>query len=322
MDEIREIPVYLFTGFLGAGKTTFIQDTLESDEFNKGERTLLLLTEEGEVEYEPDRFFEPERVYIETIEDEEDFTTSRLALLATKHSAERVVIEYNGMWSLDTLYRNMPQEWLVYQEMCFIDAETFKIYNQNMRQQMFDKLKSGDPVIFNRCKRTDDLEEVQMEMHKEVRIANRRSQILYEFGPDDVMMDDIEDPLPYDMNAPVIDIAPDMYAEWYRDINEHQDNYEGKELRVVGRVATGGGLKKNEFIFGRHVMTCCVQDIQFAGLLCKWTDEAETIPNGAWVKIRCTVRNEYTPVYQEVGPVLHCATVAPHRPLDPEVATF
>ena len=45
------IPVYVFTGFLDAGKTKFIQETLEDPRFNAGERTLLLAVEEGEVQY-------------------------------------------------------------------------------------------------------------------------------------------------------------------------------------------------------------------------------------------------------------------------------
>ena len=32
------IPVYLFTGFLDAGKTAFIQETLEDPGFNTGEK--------------------------------------------------------------------------------------------------------------------------------------------------------------------------------------------------------------------------------------------------------------------------------------------
>ena len=50
------MPVYLFTGFLEAGKTRFIQETLEDKRFCNGERTLLLLCEEGEEEYAPDQF--------------------------------------------------------------------------------------------------------------------------------------------------------------------------------------------------------------------------------------------------------------------------
>ena len=45
---MQQIPVYVFTGFLDAGKTRFIQETLEDERFNSGERTLLLVFEEGE----------------------------------------------------------------------------------------------------------------------------------------------------------------------------------------------------------------------------------------------------------------------------------
>ena len=38
-----DVPVYLFTGFLEAGKTKFIQETLEDPRFNTGEKTLVLL---------------------------------------------------------------------------------------------------------------------------------------------------------------------------------------------------------------------------------------------------------------------------------------
>ena len=47
-----EIPVYVFMGFLESGKTSFIQDTLEEDYFNNGERTLLFACEEGMEEYD------------------------------------------------------------------------------------------------------------------------------------------------------------------------------------------------------------------------------------------------------------------------------
>ena len=47
------IPMYVFTGFLESGKTKFIQETLEDERFNAGEKTLLLVFEEGEEEYDP-----------------------------------------------------------------------------------------------------------------------------------------------------------------------------------------------------------------------------------------------------------------------------
>ena len=94
-----------------------------------------------------------------------------------------------------------------------------------MRQLVFDKLKSAELVVFNRCdrKKMDEVDEegvsTKMRFHKIVRVANRKSQILYEYGENDVEMDTIQDPLPFDTEQPVITIRDDWYAEWYRDIN-------------------------------------------------------------------------------------------------------
>lgn len=312
-----EIPVYLFTGFLESGKTTFIQEALEGDDFNAGERTLFLLCEEGEEEYHPSRFFGT-NVFFETIDEEEALTTEHLRDLQLKHKVERVVVEYNGMWNLDTIYQNMPQEWVTYQEMMFADAGTFLAYNQNMRQLVFDKLKSAELVVFNRCQRGFD----KMEFHKIVRAANRKSQILYEYGKDDVEMDQIEDPLPFDLNAPVIEIEDNAYAEWYRDINEEQDKYDGKVIKVKGRSVLGGGMADDHFVFGRHVMTCCVEDIQFAGLVCRWDNAANILEHGGWVSITAKVKVEFDDVYGEEGPVLYCSEVTEAEEADPEVAQF
>ena len=314
-----EIPVYLFTGFLESGKTTFIQDALAGPDFNAGERTLLLVCEEGEVEYDPDGFF-GKNVFIETI-DEEKLNQTYLWKLQMVHKVERVVVEYNGMWLLEKFFGNMPEEWVVYQEVTFADANLFLTYNQNMRQLVFDKLKTADLVIFNRCDRDKFTEEQKLEFHKIARVANRKNQVIYEYGPDDAEPDTIVDPLPFDLDADVIEIPEDAFAEWYRDVNEESAKYDGKTIKVKGRVATGGELPKEGFVFGRHVMTCCVEDIQFAGLLGIWP-KASKLKHGGWVEITAEIRVEFTPVYGEEGPVLYCKEVRSSLPCDPEVATF
>ena len=87
-----EVPVYLFTGFLGAGKTTFIQDALSDEGFNDEERTLLLLCEEGEVEYRPSDFYNDD-VYIERISEPSMLKSETLARFRAECEATRVVIE-------------------------------------------------------------------------------------------------------------------------------------------------------------------------------------------------------------------------------------
>ena len=144
-----EIPVYLFTGFLESGKTKFIQGTLEDKNFNSGERTLLLICEEGIEEYDPSKFAS-KNVFSALIENESDLTAENLDALLKKNKCVRVIVEYNGMWMLDTLFQNMPESWMVYQEFMFIDSNTFFVYNKNMRNLMFDKLKGCEMVVFNR----------------------------------------------------------------------------------------------------------------------------------------------------------------------------
>lgn len=68
-----EIPVYLFTGFLEAGKTKFINETLSDPRFNQGEPTLVLQMEEGEEEIDLTGK-EREKVTVETITEESALT--------------------------------------------------------------------------------------------------------------------------------------------------------------------------------------------------------------------------------------------------------
>ena len=310
------MPVYLFTGFLESGKTKFIQETLEDKRFCNKEKTLLLVCEEGEEEYAPEQFA-TDTVVIRVLEGQEQLTAENLTRWAQETKADRVVIEYNGMWLLDALYAAMPEGWVVYQEFMFADAGTFLSYNSNMRQLVYDKLKSCELVVFNRFKPGMD----KMEFHKVVRAASRRADIAYESTDGKVVYDDIEDPLPFDLNAPVIEIGDADFAEWYRDLGETPANYEGKTVRFKCRALKRSKMPANTFIVGRHVMTCCVEDIQFAALVCQW-DKADTVQDDSWMILTAKLNFKFNKAYGRKGPVLtyvsHELCEAPEQP----VATF
>ena len=310
------MPVYLFTGFLESGKTKFIQETLEDKRFCNKEKTLLLVCEEGEEEYAPEQFA-TDTVVIRVLEGQEQLTNENLTKWAQETKADRVVIEYNGMWLLDALYAAMPEGWVVYQEFMFADAGTFLSYNGNMRQLVYDKLKSCELVVFNRFKPDMD----KMEFHKVVRAASRRADIAYESTDGKVVYDDIEDPLPFDLNALIIEIGDADFAEWYRDLGETPANYEGKTVRFKCRALKRSKMPANTFIVGRHVMTCCVEDIQFAALVCQW-DKADSVQDDSWMILTAKLNFKFNKAYGRKGPVLsyvsHELCEAPEQP----VATF
>lgn len=313
---MQQIPVYAFTGFLDSGKTKFIQETLEDPRFNAGERTLLLVFEEGEEEYDSTTY--PGKNVYQYVLDQQTVTVKELQDLAKKHKAQRIVAELNGMQLVGDLYSRFPEEWVVAQEIMFVDSTTFMAYNNNMRNLVMDKLVGAQMVVFNRLTPGADT----MPFHKIARAANRRIDILYEYTDGSTAMDDVVDPLPFDINAPVIEIKDEDFALWYRDVTEEPAKYDGKTVHFKGQVAMMRRDRNNMFAPGRFVMTCCVEDIQFMGIPCRY-NKAKTLKPRSWVMVTATISAEHHPLYKgEVGPVLTATAVLPATPADPDVATF
>ncbi len=313
---MNPIPVYAFTGFLDSGKTKFIQETLEDPRFNVGERTLLLICEEGEEEYDISPY-PHKNVYMEVV-NQETVTTEELRALAKKHKAERIVAELNGMQIVGNFYSRFPEEWTIAQEMMFADSTTFLAYNANMRNLMMDKLVGAQMVVFNRLKPGADI----MPYHKIVRAASRNTDILYDYTDGTTQFDEIEDPLPFDLNAPVIEIADSDYALWYRDVTEQPQKYDGKTVRFKAQVAMLRRFKEGMFAPGRFVMTCCEDDIQFCGVPCKFPGAKSLAPR-SWVTVEATVSAENHPLFGgNAGPVLTALSVGTAEPAIPDVATF
>lgn len=314
---MEQIPVYAFTGFLDSGKTKFIQETLEDPRFNAGERTLVLIFEEGEEEYDLSTY-PHKNVYLETL-DQQTVTEEQLFALQKKYRAERVVAELNGMQLVADLYNRFPQNWVIAQEVMFADATTFNAYNSNMRNLVMDKLMGAQMVVFNRLAPGADT----MPLHKLARAANRRIDILYDYTDGTTKFDDVQDPLPFDINAPVIQIKDEDYALWYRDVTEEPEKYVGKTVCFKAQVAMLRRQKEGMFAPGRFVMTCCVEDIQFCGIPCRYA-ESKSLASRAWVQVTAKVSAEKHPLYKgDVGPVLTATEVVKDvPPADPDVATF
>ena len=311
-----QIPVYVFTGFLDSGKTKFIQETLEDPRFNAGERTLLLVFEEGEEEYDFSAY-PHQNVYLEVL-DQQTVTTKQLQALAKKHKAQRIVAELNGMQQVGDLYSRFPENWVVAQEVMFADSTTFMTYNANMRNLVMDKLVGAQMVVFNRLQKGADT----MPFHKIARAASRRIDILYDYTDGTTEFDDVEDPLPFDINAPVIDVKDEDYALWYRDVTEEPQKYQGKMVRFKAQVAMLRREKNGMFAPGRFVMTCCVDDIQFCGIPCRYAD-APKLESRSWVMVEAKIAAEKHPLYQgELGPVLTAIKVESAAPAVEEVTTF
>lgn len=301
MKEAR-IPIYLITGFLDSGKTTLLGDTLNMDYFNDGQRTVLLMCEDGEEEYDQD-FLSKRNCRMLPVEDKEQLTTDFLLEVDRRYQPERVLIEFNGMWPLDTL-RNLklPKTWGLYQAIHVIDATTFEMYRSNMQSMIIDQVSEADMVLFNRC--TPDMP--MSGWKRSIRAVNRMCEIVFEDIRGEEL--EVEDILPYSLEEEHIVLEDDDYGIWYIDIQEHPERYIGKTITFKAQAMTGMRLPKGTFVPGRNAMTCCADDIRFFGFLCKY-EKSRSLKKGEWITVTASIQWEDAPVYDGEGVVLYAKSV-------------
>lgn len=316
MEETR-VPVYLITGFLESGKTSFLSFTLQQDYFQIDGKTLLILCEEGEEEYDEEALKQCNTV-VEIIDSEEELTPERLAAMEILHQPERVIIEYNGMW-LVSKFEEMekPEGWGVEQHITCVDASTFQVYMANMKSLFMDMVRNADMVIFNRCQENDPLPSYR----RSIKVVNQRAEIIFE-DEEGELGDIFQDEMPFDMDAPVIEILPEDYGIWFVDAMDHPENYDGKTVKFKARVMKPRGMGSKFFVPGRTAMTCCADDTTFLGYVCK-SAYAPKLTAGQWVEVTAKVGIEKRNEYQgEEGIVLDAEYVEPCEPLADEMVYF
>ena len=308
-----DIPVYLIAGFLDAGKTSFINGILQ-DGFAAEDRTLLLRCEEGETDYDPHVL---SNVFTYTIDEPEQMTPDFFKRLEKQYRPKQVIIEYNGMWSMETLYREgLPANWILYQIMCLVDAGTFEMYVKNMGQLMMEKITNADMLIFNRCN-----EELRKQLRsRNLRMVNRRADIYLEDlngNSEDYNNGEV---CPFDLDQKVIDIPDNDYGVWYVDVMDYPDRWAGKTVHMK-LLMCHSKKYPGTHCPGRFAMVCCENDVQFLGLVAKGVD-LNKYKNRDWVEVEARMALENHSAYKGKGPVMHIISIKPCEKPANEVVTF
>ena len=306
-------PVYMINGFLESGKTGFICYTLDQPYFRIKGRTLLIVCEEGEEEYD-EKLLKKSRTDMVLIEDEEEFNTSHLIELEKKYKPERIIIEYNGMWN----YKNvkLPFHWTIEQQITMIDASTFPMYFTNMKSLLAEMLRKSEMIIFNRCDDVEDLSSYK----RNVKAINQQADIIFEDAQGEVNQI-FEDDLPYSLDDPIIELNNEGYGIWYLDSLENLERYIGKTIQFTAMVLKPADFPKGYFVPGRMAMTCCADDMAFLGFACEY-DKADKLTDKQWVKVTAKVAKEYFADYGGEGPILKASGVEQTKPPKEEIISF
>ncbi|MCR4661278.1 MAG: hypothetical protein K5765_04650 [Clostridia bacterium] len=305
--------VILVLGLLEAGKTTFIQNTFikhyKSQKDNG--KTCLLVFEEGEEEYD-DAAIKNLGIDVYHLE-QSDCNFTKLSLIEQTGKYDRAIVELNGMWNMDTFWDALPNEWGVERVITILNSETIIAENANMRQLVFDKVSTSDLVAFNRVKKDAD----KMPLHKLIRQITRNCEIVYQLTDNTVVEDDIVDPLPYDINADIINIENRDFAYFYRDMVENMNNYNNKKVKFLGLIGWDASLGNNTAIIGRHIMTCCEADTKYSGFVLTH-DGKMKFKTGTWAIVTAKIEIKKHYAYDGVGPVFVAEKIELTPPLPKE----
>ena len=307
-------PVYVINGFLESGKSEFISYTIAQPYFQSKETTLLILCEEGEVEYDP-LVLKKARTVCEIIEDQEDFTPEKLLALEKKHKPERIIIEWNGMWNFKEMH--LPWHWAIEQQITTIDASTFQLYYMNMRSLFAEMIRKSELIMFNRC---DGMEEQLAGFKRSIKVVNPQAEIVFEDSQGEMNVL-FEEDLPFDINADIIELDDLSYGVWFMDALDHPQRYVGKTFKFIGMVAKPEHFPENYLVPGRLAMTCCEDDMAFLGFACE-AKNAASFKEKDWVEVTAVVELKYWEDYKGEGPVLKAISVVGTKAPKEEVISF
>ena len=312
--QMDYVPVYFIAGFLNSGKTNLVKNMLTDEYFSAGEKTLLIVCEEGEEEYDSGSLQAGNAVMV-NLESIEEMDNGGLVKLDKEYKPERVIIEFNSTWNIQKLQTvPLPDNWEMAQTVCMVEAPTFDLYLTNMRAMITEPMKLADLVIFNRC----DENTTKSAYRRMVKALVPQATIVFE-NVDGTSDDGVADEdLPYDVHAPLIEIQDDQFGIWYMDALEHPDRYDGKKLRVKGRTFSAKGGPAGYFVFGRRAMTCCANDIRPIGFLVK---SPSKLPDG-WFYLTAQAKKGFSALHRGDAILLTKEKVEAAPPPADEVVSF
>ncbi len=318
-EEDVRVPVYLVTGFLDSGKTSFLNETIREDYFAIRGLTLLIACEHGDTEFDAAELRKRHTVLV-YLEEPEELTLSRLKEFDRKYRPERVLLEFNPLWRVATLEAMpLPDGWGIVQHIVVVDASTFTVYMNNMKSLFVEMMKNADMVSFNRCTTEMPL----ANFRRSIKVVNRKCQVFFEDENGEMldMSNNFDMFVPYDTSADVIEIGDDDFGIFYVDAGENAGTYDHKTVRFRGVVLKSRKKHAKFFVPSRKAMTCCAADIQYIGYMCRY-QQADDLKVGQWVDVTAEVRYEDEPMYGEVGPVLYAKRVEKTDPPEEELVYF
>lgn len=307
-----QIPVVIVNGFLESGKTFFVNEGLLVNAFSLESKTLILLCEQGEEEYD-ENLLNKNNIRVCNIESEEDFNEKNLLSIVNTYKPNLIIIEMNGMWDLKNL--RMPSFFNVEEQVTVIDSLNFATYFANMREKFVEMLRCSSLIVINRCVN----EKTASQIKRSLRLINQNAAYVL-LDKQNNEMHPVDD-LPFKVDEDIIKIPDDAYGIWYIDTYDSPSRYRGKIVEFNAMVCYSHKLPPKSFVAGRIAMTCCEQDKQLIGHLCKVNTNL-TLKDRSWARIKGEVFYVKDKDFEEEQAVLKVLEINQIKEINNPVLSF
>lgn len=277
----QTIPTICVYGFLGSGKTTYILDCIKNDYFYKRGKTLIIVLEEGELEYDLSLLSEKNTVLL--YYENGDWNLFLEEAIA-HYAPDRIYIEMNGM-QLDAFPLDADRLKIQF-SIAFIDGSTLSLYYRNLRQQLQDMVQRSQQIIFNRC----ELDALKGYGNL-FKVMNGTASYLWE-SPMGYHEKAFGILVPFNLEQNVLILEDKDMVPFLLDAKEAPDHYAGKEIHFLCQVATYPSIPMPSKApsaescicnVGRKIMTCCALDMQFLSLPCYFSKNLPVIDS--WISL-------------------------------------
>ncbi|MBQ7641352.1 MAG: hypothetical protein IJS83_02690 [Acholeplasmatales bacterium] len=299
---MKEVPLFLINGFLESGKTSLIKEIVENNTEYQNDTTVIIACEQGEIEYD-EEWCKKYGVHVEYIESQDEFTENYMKNLDKRYMADRYVIEFNSFFDIDK--QDFPRYMVIYQQITLIDASTFKVMFNNMKNVFSTMIKYSSLVVFNRCDGVTELGQFR----RQIRGMNQQAQIAFEQA-NGSLTTMLEEDLPYDLSKSEIAFEEDVYPVWYTEVFDNYEKYFNKTFKFKTFVRD---ITDETIVIGRNVMVCCANDVQFLGYELK-NDCNAKVKVGDCIYLECTVSREFSKLANEEVVMLHAKNITILKP--------
>ena len=283
--SVKSIDTRLVYGFLDAGKTTYISESIRDDLFYKRGSTLILCFEEGETEYDEEflsekntsvAYYDSDAYENGAGKESETDSVRRFCLESIEaYYPDRIYVEMNTM--MQDLREMFPACMRVTVVVTFIDWATMPLYFTNFKKMINQMVAESHQITFRGC----PSKELLAPYSQAFRLMNQRASYLRQdpMGYHEKAFDMF---LPFSLEESDIVISDEEYLPLWLDALDHPEHYQGKTIHFSDPLEVRREEGSGRLSAGHVVMVCCMADLQFMAFQIEGDVD---VPDKGWITL-------------------------------------